>query len=86
MFFEAGSACVTCFWQRMPSCLNLSFKSGRFFPYERSPRLPVWPLGSFLFLYRTDLGNQTQSEWVDLSVALNCFSALFAETGNKDAG
>ncbi|XP_064326249.1 junctional adhesion molecule B isoform X1 [Phalacrocorax carbo] len=54
--------CVTCFWQRMPSCLNFSFKAGHFFPYERSPRLPVWPLGSFLFLYRTDLGNQTLKE------------------------
>lgn len=87
MFFEEASVYVTCFWQRMPSCLNFSFKSGHFFAYERSPRLPVWPLGSFLFPYRTDLGNQTlKGEWVDLSLALNCPSALFAETGSKPAG
>ncbi|XP_075626207.1 junctional adhesion molecule B isoform X4 [Balearica regulorum gibbericeps] len=46
----------------MPSCLNFSFKSGHFFLCERSPRLPAWPLRNFLFLYRTDLGNQTLKE------------------------
>lgn len=83
MFFVAASACVTCFWQRMHSCPNSSFKSGQFFPMRDSQGYQPSPFETFCFSTEQTWEMRQKGEGVDLLVPLNRTAALFAEVGKE---